>query len=402
VSLVGLTVLALCLTVLMFRRGIRSPSLAYVAAFFAYFALGPVLAYLLGLPIYMGTVTEYIPRAVTLYVAVLATWLVVDFLMPEKSPAQPGQSAWPDRDYFAMRWLLWLFGAYGLVQAIRHVSTIGQGKLVAIAAAGPLHYRYLLLQLCLSSLFVICLKDRRNKRAMIFNAGSYLLYCLVFSERDFIFMAFALVIHAPILGYARVGRWLPISAAGFAVIGSLLFTLRQSVGFGVGQILNQGSLLFVDTYVQDFVQFRGTGGLHTYSAALGLSDSAINGTLAQWLADNVSGGRSGYGFSLTAEAYLNGGLLAVVLVFAALGIVQRFLVNRVSKGSLAAYFSPLSTTLLLYGFRGELANIVHGLAYGLIVFLVVRGGSIQRRSAGAEHQDGSGLRQRPVDMRDRR
>lgn len=379
-TLAGMTVAALCLTALMFRKGIRSSSLAYVAAFFTYFAFGPVLANLFDLPIYGGTLTQYIPQAVKLYVAVLATWLIIDVSIPEKAAKASVRTAWPYRDYFVMRWSLWLFGVYGLVQALRHLPEIGSGKISAIAAAGPLHYRYLIVELCLCSLFVICLKDRRNKRAMIFNVGGYLLYCLVYSERDFIFVAFALVIHAPILGYARVGRWLPLSAAGFAVIGSLLFTLRQSVEFGMQQVLNQGSLLFVDTYVQDIAEFHGTEGLHTYSAAVGLSDSAIRGTLAQWLADNVSGGRSGYGFSLTAEAFLNGGIVAVIVVFFALGLLQRVLSNRAPSNNLAAYLSPLYTILLLYGFRGELFNIVHGIGYGLVVYAVVRVGSTKPRT----------------------
>jgi hypothetical protein len=340
----------------------------------------------LGLPIYRGTITRFIPQAVTLYAAVIATWLVIDILIPEKRLTNAGPIGWRDRDYFVMRWSLWLVGGYGLVQALRHLPAIGSGKLSAIAAAGPLHYRYLLIELCLSSLFLVCLQDRRNKRAMIFNVTSYLLYCLVYSERDFIFVAFALVIHAPVLGYARAGRWLPLSAAGFAVIGSLLFTLRQSVEFGMEQVLNQGSLLFVDTYVQSIADAYGTNGLHTYSAALGLSDSAIRGSLAQWLADNVSAGRSGYGFSLTAEAFLNGGTAAVVVVFTVLGLAQRLLSNKASSSDLALYLSPLYTTLLLYGFRGELFNILNGLAYGLIVYVVLRAGSIKHRSQRHQQQ----------------
>lgn len=368
------TALAVALCIFLFRRGLQASMLAYLAAFFAFFAFGPVINVLLGNDIFPGSVSQMIPKAALGFAVALATWAVVDLISPEKLDQQSAaaRSRNPPRRYATLTASYWTLTLYGFGVAGFVIASGSLGKLGAINAAGPFHYQYLLAQICIGSMGLLAWRDRWTRRAFIINSSAYLTYCVATSERDFMFVAFALLLHASALGYVQRSRWLPIAAAGLTVAGTLLFTLRQAEEFGWSSLLNQGSLLFVDTYTLHVLPHLPPEERNTYANLL-TGPPGDHRSVSEWFVHVYApGSPSGYGFSLTAEARMNAGLLGIAALFLAIGLIHRRLLRRAAEADWALALSPLFTTTLMYAFRGDLRTFLLSLAYGVGLFLAIR------------------------------
>ncbi|WP_433213474.1 O-antigen polysaccharide polymerase Wzy [Dactylosporangium sp. CS-047395] len=373
----GLAVLAV--PALLIAGG-RRDMLAYLAAYFLLFGFGPVASYLLGGRIYFGTNTLLIGRAAVGLLLAFAGVVAVGLLMRQRRDiADPIQKLEAGRRMPLVPAVLVLLTLYGLaVLAWGGPAFLAGTKLDRIAVAGPFHYDYLLLQMCASALYFIAQESSTGRFAYRVNLGVYIAYCLATGERDFVFVLFALVLHRELV---RTERRIPRSVlwgAGLLLGATALFALRGNATPGDSDataILNQGSVLFVDTWVMGHVPStepyqHGATYLH---ALLNLVPGQAQVPLAQWLVDRYApGSSSGYGFSLTGEAYLNFGLAGIPVLFGLLTAVHRWLVNRIDRAPVYAYASILFTVAWMYGFRGESQSLLKTCVYGALFVGVIR------------------------------
>jgi hypothetical protein len=382
-------VLGAGLLLLILVTGTRRNVLAYVGLYFFVFAFGPVINHVTGARIYFGTTVEQIPKAAMGFALALLGMLLAAFVIRQRddfaeTPAEPEKRTYP-----LVPVVLWTLTAYSAaIVLFRGPAMLGANKLIQVALAGPFHYEYLLVQLCACSLYFLAWRSPAGRVAFVANFLGYLVYSLTTSERDFIFVLFSLVLHHQLLRPVRLRR-LALMGAALLWVASALFALRSGGG-GVrtADVLNQGSLLFVDTFVMQLVP--GSMPLlygHSYlDAVTGLLPFGLGGvsiSLTQWLVNTYApGSSSGFGFSLTAEAYLNFGLLGIPVVFAVLTATHRWLVNRIDTGHVFAYTSVLYTTAWMYAFRGESATFVKTVAAGLLMYLVIHLCSMRVREKG--------------------
>jgi hypothetical protein len=370
---------ALTVPVLLFLGG-RRDTLAYLAAYFFLFGFGPVISYLLGGAIYFGTNTLLIGRAAVGLLLAFAGVLGAGLLIRQRRDLADPCARPPARRLPLVPAVLAALALYAAVVLLWGGPAFLSGtKLDRIAVAGPAHYDFLLLEMCGCALYFLAQETSLGRLAYRVNLALYVAYCLAIGERDFVFVLFALVLHRELV---HAPRRLPRAAVWGAALllgATALFSLRgggaEAGGVAPAQILNQGSVLFVDTWVMTHVPAvepyqHGASYLH---ALVNLVPGHPQAPLAQWLVDRYApGSASGYGFSLTGEAYLNFGLAAVPVLFALLTAVHRLLVNRLDRAPVYAYGSLLFSVAWMYGFRGESQSLVKTCVYGALFYAVIR------------------------------
>lgn len=373
------------------RSGGRSV-LFFVAAFFALFAFGPVVNHVLGNTIYAGIRVEHIDEACVGFTLALAGLALADAVPgrgrerpePRADPGDPGPddpSPDPRLLYQLHPPLLALLALYGAVQVARLLPiALSAGKIEQIALAGPGHRIYLLVELCAVSTYFLTRRTPLLRRLWAVNAVAYVAYCLVTSERDFLFVLFTVVLFRQVLvRHRKPSRVVVLAGVGSVLAAALLSSGRAGEVFDLTGVLNQGSLLFVDTFVIGWVPER-TGYSHggTYlqtvrALAPGwLHDSGAVG-LSEWLVDRYApGSGGGYGFSLSAEAHLNFGPAGVLPVFLVLGLAVRAAVDRFGRSEFGTFFAVHCTAVVLYALRGDSSQLVKSALYGAVFFLVLR------------------------------
>lgn len=354
--------------------------LAYLGAYFLYFGLGPAINFATGRAFYEGTNVAQISRACLGITLALAAMSLVGLLVPT-SGRIPDRSRLDrtDRRFRLVPALLFGLAGYAVVVlAWRGPAMLSAGKLERIALAGPLHYRYLLVEMLACALYFLVRGDRTARVAYWVNALCYLMYCLFTNERDFLFVALSVLLHIQFFRRRGVPLRLALFAGLGILLGTYLFSVRSGgTDVGLTQALNQGSVLFVDTYVMGLVPtaLPFAYGATYLNALLSLLPDPVHvaqPTLMQWLMESFApDSASGFGFSLTAEAYLNFGLIGAPVVFALLALVQRLLILRVDRNHFFAYASIVFTTAWLYGFRGESGTFLKCLVYGVVFFAVI-------------------------------
>jgi hypothetical protein len=368
---------ALAVPVLLFAGG-RRDMLAYLAAYFFLFGFGPVVSYLLGGSIYFGTNTLLIGRAALGLLLAFAGVVAAGLLVRRRRDIADPMAAPSGRRLPLVPAVLAVLALYALaVLAWGGPAFLSGNKLDRIAVAGPGHYEYLLLEMCACALYFLAYETSTGRFAYRLNLGVYIAYCLATGERDFVFVLFALVLHRELVrGRRRIPRSM-LWGAGLLVGATALFGLRGGAPSGTDatQILNQGSVLFVDTWVMGHVPSaepyqHGATYLH---ALLNLVPGHPQPALSQWLVDRYApGSASGYGFSLTGEAYVNFGLVGIPVLFALLTGAHRWVTNRIDRAPVYAYGSLLFTVAWMYGFRGESQSLLKTCVYGAVFYGLIR------------------------------
>lgn len=356
----------------------------YVACFFALFAFGPVVNFALGSPIYSGIRVPYIGRASVGFTVALAALAVAQVLVSvrhAKAAPDVRVSAATEKRYVLYGPVLLGMACYGLVQAVSLAPYFLAGsKAVSLQASGRAHYVYLLIELALVSTFFVARRHPAERILWTCNAAAYVAYCIVTFERDFLFVLFVLFLHHEILvlRHRRRSIRLLIAGAGIVVFATFLVAQRGGGPVDPAGVLNQGSLLFVDTFVLILVP-----GALSYSFGLTYLQSLVSlapawlhesqyQSLSSWLVSLYApGSSSGYGFSLTAEAYLNFGYLGIFVVFVAIGLIQGELARRFARSDWASYISVYFSVVLLYSIRGDSQQLLKSLAYGALLFLLL-------------------------------
>lgn len=368
---VAAVVVAAVALALLRRGGIRNGLLA-LAGFFALFAFGPLINIARGEVFFSGIALRNLDGPVVGFALALAAVAVVHVAMPQR--LEVDRPTGPRGDYLLLPWVHAAAALIGLAGLAR-LGSLSLDKLTAIATIGSWHYPYLLLQLLAVSTYFMC-RTRLARRAWFANLAVYVVYALATSERDFLLALAAVLIHRELfMRKRRSGRAVGLAALA-AVVASALAAGRAAVGSTstLTDVLNQGSILFIDSNLSRFVPavYPHEGG-RTYVDAvlrpLGLSDAA---PLPEWfVAVYAPGNPSGYGFSLSGEAYLNFGLLGVPAVFALLAAAQRGLMNTAGRSDFRCYMSVLFLVAALYALRGDSAQLLTTMLYGAVFFAVV-------------------------------
>ena len=372
-SLTEILTIAGILLLLFFRKGVQSGIIAYVAAYFAYFSLGPVINLVLGQEIYDKTVLSEVNDASVAYLVVLGVWLIVDIVVPDSTDLQ--KDPYWRRDE-GKRWtgytlLLIALTLFGTFYAVRLAILSPFEKAVSVGTAAPFHYQYVLLEsIALSMLFYIW-PDRTARFWYSLNAISFIAYGLLGAERDFIFLAFSLFLHALAFGLFKAARWTPFVAAGFAVLATWIFSIRGNGEVSSAGVLNQGSVLFVDTVLLSRSPILDTDATESYWNMVSGGASPDFTSLSDWFVDFYlgAGAQTGYGYSMVGEARLNAGLVGVAAVFAALALFHQLMLAKASTWRPGLFFAPLFMTFLMYAMRGDLQMLVNSLVYGAVLLI---------------------------------
>lgn len=385
---ISLIVAVACLTRLASRGGSRNMLLG-VAAFFFLFAYGPVINLMLGEKVYFGIHLAETDTAAIGFALAMIAMVVGDTLIPQRREFQPANLDRGTRTYVLLPYTYIALIIYGLViLSTRFAGLLGSNKLAQIALAGPGHRIYLLVELAAVSMYFLTRRTAMLRRLWLINLVVYLGYSLLTSERDFLLVLLSILIHREILANKRRTLRLVAVATGGVVAGSFLFASRASERLDLTGVLNQGSILFVDTFIAHWVPnglpYRDGG---TYVDTLvGILptwayDSGVV-PLNQWLVSIYTpGGESGYGFSLTGEAYLNFGLLGIPIVFLICTLAHRLVVNRADVSDFWCYFSVYSAAVWMYALRGDSSQLLKSLVYGAVIFAILRVTSLKVRPA---------------------
>lgn len=377
-------------TVLLLLR--KSP-LGFAAIYYIYFSFGPALLYYTGGEIYHGIVVDWIPKALWGFALGILGWAIADLIWRLRAAAI--QARREDDAYFgapaassaaatggpsgagasgagaaggAPAWSSWTYNllavlgsAYGVaVGASVILRGATSNKLEAVLAAGPFHYRYLLIMSLVLCWSIASWKSGKAARrlALVMWLG-FVFYCLATSERDFLLVAFAIGIH---LGVNRRG-WRTI--LGFVVVGlvallagTALFEIRagRGAGLSLASVLGQGSTLFIDTFMYDWIAKGNVYPTDSWWSALMRQYPTEDGPLSQWFVGAFLGNpeaEAAYGFSLSAEAYMNAGTLGILGLFVLLGLIQLWLSEKGKRSGLWSGMSIAFMYQILYSLRGE-------------------------------------------------
>jgi len=377
---------------LFVRRGGPSP-LGFFLIYFVYFSFGPALLFYLGGDIYRGTVVDFIPRAMLGFSIALLGWAAADALwigrterMTAPGFGRPTATTWSSWTYEAV---LVVGSLYGAVQGLRVLSRgAGTNKVVAIAIAGPVHYQYLLcmsISLCWTS--VVWRSGGHARRLVVTAWVAFIFYCLATAERDFLLVSYAL--GALLVVGKRSGRVIAayIGIAFVALVaGTTIFVVRAGDRLSVASLLNQGSVLFVDTFVRSWIASGDPYPSHSWIAALTRSNASDYGTLSEWFSVVFTGSvdsGAAYGFSLSAEAYMNAGMVGIFVVYLLLGVLQLYLVDKGRESPLYWGVAVAVAYESLYAIRGETYALFSSFAAIALLAMLFRAGQRRISVSGA-------------------
>ncbi|MEJ5929153.1 O-antigen polysaccharide polymerase Wzy [Corynebacterium sp. H128] len=358
------------LTASLFLRKNGPSSLAFIAVYYLYFSFGPVIAYLLGEEIFEGTVEDHIPTATLGYaIAITGLW-ISDRIIKFSDEVENSSSI--ERIPF-QKWSSWTFNtvlvsgiAYGIVFGLTVLSSGNFGnKGAAISSAGGFHYQYLLI-MALSLCWTGSYWNERGLSRTLAAIGwlSFIFYCLITTERDFILILFSFGIHFVVFSKSRASVLkFGLMGALAAVLGTFLFVQRAGEELSFAAILNQGSTLFIDTFIYDWVESGSWYPTDSWVSALTNTLPTVDGALSQWLVvlytgDNIA--QYAYGFSITAEAFMNGGFFGILAFFCVIGTIHRLLLKMAQSSGVWLGLSVAFLYLFLYAIRGELYSFVSG------------------------------------------
>lgn len=365
----------------VWRRGIIDPLVAIIS-FYLFFTYGPVINYLVGWPIYFGIRTSYIPAACWNFTVAtvglcLPAWLI---RLDREGFRKTGLSTSSLQRILRPANLLMGMVSLGLLGKLILSGGGGPDKIrnISLVGSGP-HYVYLLVEVYLAAFFFSIGPRRLDKWLYAFNFCAYVSYCLAMGERDFIFTVVALMIHGALVRRPsrRQNIVMLLGGLSLGIVATGIFVLRdssQATEFPLAVLLNQGSLLFINTFVLSLLD-GGTSFFYgqTYlNAVLNLVPSGLWDTgfsLQTWFHDHYApGSTSGYGFGLDAEGYLNFGIAGVFATFLLLGLVQRFVFNSRHLREFSRFYSVFTCGFTMYCLRNDSTALLKGNFYAIWSF----------------------------------
>lgn len=373
--------LSFALIVLKLLMGGLRDLMTPLCLFYFYFAFGPVINYVNGSTIYFGIPKEYIPEASLIFLIAIATMVIGSILWRSK-PIPEFKI-----DKFGLNLLNPIF-FISILYALYVIAIVsvggGASKGDKIALAIPvLHYNYLLLQIYLISFFFL-MQPGLQKKLYWTNTIIYLVYSLVIGERDFIFPVMSIVFHRFLFAKSdtRGNIKLILSIFGMMAFATIIFYVRdatQSSGDGVlAGILNQGSLLFVNTFslkilAERFDYFMGFTYLNSLQNLLPSFIYKTDFNTLEWFRNQyAAASTSGYGYGLDAEGYINFSYFGVALTFFAILFFQRKITKNFTTHPFFVYYSVFFTGFTMYSLRNDSLAFLKGNLYAVIFFFFVR------------------------------
>lgn len=356
--------------------------LIWILIFYFYLSFGPVIAHLLGLPIYFGTPKEYIHPATITFSLATATMVITSAMF---RPTIPDKKIY-ELDIFeplpTIKIFLVFSITYASISILRLVPHLSESKIQKIAYLFPqIHYNYLFVQIFLMGFFFHLQKEKTGRFLFYLNMIVYVGYCLIMGERDFIFPIGSIAFHWAVTGLNRGRDILKFVLGGFVLIisATLVFFLRDTTqeGSALGGFLNQGSTLFINAHSLLLIEeghefFSGFTYLNSIS---NLAPSWIYKTdfnTLDWFKNNYApNSDSGYGFALDAEAYLNFGYYGVISFFFILTAFQRFLFNSIRKNHFFVFYSTFFLGFFMYNLRNDSLALIKGNMYALLFFVFI-------------------------------
>lgn len=374
------------LFVMCLRSGFKDP-LVMVSLFYFYFTFGPVINIIIGNEIYFGIIKENIAESTTIFTLALGGLFTGSFIKL-KTPSNENLARVAQTRYFGLYFVLIPVILYTLfvlaTVGIPALSTSNKLLKISLLLSPSLHYNYLLLQIYIMSFYFLVRQHKDLRRIYILNAMLYLAYCLIFDERDFIFIFVSIFLHTGGFNVnpqkPRRLRFIVILALiclVFAIYATLSFTVRVDYGHGfVGGFLNQGSILFVNTQIINYVNWDNFLHGETYINSLyNLVPSSIYRTdfvLASWFKNLYApGGDSGYGFALDAEAFLNFGYWGIFPLFFMIAVISRKIFNSSERNPFSLYLSVFFTAQIMYAFRNDSLSLFKSTFYAHIFFVII-------------------------------
>jgi hypothetical protein len=364
----------------IWRRGLQDP-LVVIFLFYFFFSFGPVINYLFDIPIYFGTKSEYISRATLIFLLASSSLFLILWIIPLKKERFEYSLAQTSELGFILRLANITMSLVSIFLIFKLISLLPiNDKVQRIASIGSsLHYIYLLIQIYLTAFYFQIGKDPLDRKLYFINFLLYLLYSLLIGERDFIFIFLSLGLHWSLAHKPskKVLASLVLGGGVLAFGGTLIFLLRdanQAEASIFEAVLNQGSILFINTYTlflidqgQEF--FMGSSYMY---AVLNLIPRAIwssNFNMPDWFHDQYApASTSGYGYALDAEGYLNFSWAGVVLTFLIIGLVQRMSFNSQRFRSFFSYYSVFYLSFAMYSLRNDSTAFLKGNFYALVSF----------------------------------
>ncbi len=380
--------LSLGMIMLMYRRfGTRDPLVA-IFSFYLFFAYGPVLNYLMGRDIYFGIVRQRIFDATVIFTIVMATVFIVSNVVKPRLSFDNDAVTSSAHQMPALGFILVVFIGYTVYVLLDVGPDVwGQEKGQRIALGPGFHYQYLLLQMFIISLYFHVKQLKGIWPLYIINFVLYVAYCLIFAERDFIFLIISLVLHGNLLKNTKVNRKQDLVYMALVplliVVAILIAGLRRG-GMGdsvFADAFNEGSILFIVTTILEWID-KGVVGFaygQTYLNSLlnllpGMFVSHRNELffLSSWFANRYApGGSAYYGFSLGAEAYLNFGYWGIPMMFTLFTLLQRWSLNRIGTHPFYLYFSVFFVSFSMYSLRNDSLALISGMFYASLFFFGV-------------------------------
>lgn len=399
-SVITCLLFSLCLLFFLFlRRGISEP-LVIIATYYFFFAFGPVINYLLGWDIYFGTIISKIPEATMIFSLGMIGFFVAAFLIKSKSARLYQRDAGEGKQSTDFKWsrvsypalhpficVMIIFGFYQITNIMLHGRS--ESKLATIQQLGDLHYAYLLLQYFILPFYFFFQRTKSSRILFLTNILIYLCYCLIAQERDFIFIIISMIFHANYRDsqfkqttFNLIKRnWRFATFCVILLVTAFVLSIERSSGLGYDSgaagLLNQGSLLFVNTQILDFVDSGlplQNGMTYVYSILNLLPRWAYSTDfrLIYWFKDLYAPtSESGYGFALDAEAYLNFGYIGVPIVIFILAGFQKYLFNRIKSHPFYLYFSIFYMATLMYSLRNDSLALLKSGLYACIFFFCI-------------------------------
>jgi oligosaccharide repeat unit polymerase len=375
------------------RLGFKDP-LFIVSLFYFYFAFGPVINWLFNQEIYFGIITDKIHESTLIFLSVIATICFVSFLIKPKIKFSQKALVKYKKKYPLLMIVLLLLILY-TIATLGFVlpSIISQSKVEKIRHLGSgLHYNYLLLQYYIFPFYFLIKEQKTTYRLYTLNFILYSTYCLVTGERDFIFVILTIMVYSK-LHIKNLQKnifdsiFFVVKLLLLAVVGATIFILRDAnaalkgsfiLNQVVVQMLNQGSILFINTQIIDWIDdgMPLRYGSTYVNSVLNLLPSWIYKTdlnLLTWFsskyAPNAPAGS--YGFSLDAEAYMNFSYLGPILLFFAIATMQRLVYNQMGKHPFFIYFSVFYTGFIMYALRNDSLAFIKGSLYAVLFFFAI-------------------------------
>ena len=377
------TVLSLVVVILKLVKSKSSDPIGYILFFYFFFGFGPVVNYLFGMPIYFGIVKQNIPEATLIMFLGIMSFALPHLigkepsLVPEKSTEEP-------HGWEGLKLALVGSVVYGVAKCLLMLPLKIQGasKIEMISIALPqLHYVYLLLQMYFCAFYFSAKRVAGLRKLYWINVGIYILYCLIVTERDFIFPLASIFIMKSLVDGTNIS-WRKFFFGGIVLggMGTLIFYLRdgtQEAGNVVSALLSQGSILFINTFVlkvfeQGHEYFYGET---FFNSLVNLAPSFVYKTdynnLAWFKNLYAPASDSGYGFALDAEGYINFGHFGVVLVFLSLAVYWKILLKRFSTSEFFRYLTLFSVGFVMYALRNDSLALFKGILYATLIYLFI-------------------------------